>query len=311
MELKYCRICNGSFGKRYVFKEMMFGMRDEFAYAECNDCGSIQILQVPDSIEKYYPEHYVSFVQAVPVLKRLPYVKRAFNNLRIKLKYSLSKNKALGYLKPIGLMPDAKILDIGCGKGALICNLFNQGFNNISGVDKFIHEPVGHGFNVNVLKKELSELPSDHYDLLMMHHVLEHVDQQIDELKECYRLLKKGGKLLICIPVIGAAWGIYKENWVQLDAPRHFILHTLKSIHILANKTGFKISKTVFDSSSFQFWGSELFKKDIPLTLPDTHEWYPLEQGFTAEQLVQFTAEANTLNENQKGDAARFYLYKN
>jgi hypothetical protein len=91
--------------------------------------------------------------------------------------------------------------------------------------------------------------------------------------------------------------GIFKENWVQLDAPRHFVLYAIKSINFLAEKTGFKIGHTIFDSNAFQFWGSELYKKDIPLTLPDTHEWYPPERGFTAEQLSKFDEEARDLNE--------------
>ncbi|MDB5001154.1 MAG: class SAM-dependent methyltransferase [Mucilaginibacter sp.] len=310
MEIQNCRICGDVFTAKFVFREMMFGMRDEFGYGECSNCGCIQILEVPHDIEKYYPDYYVSFTQEVPELKRLPFLKRIANAQRIKRKYKNLDDHTLELLKPIALVPGAKILDIGCGRGGLICNLFNLGFEHVTGVDKFISQPIDYGHNVMVLKKELSELQSDAYDLLIMHHVLEHIDDQVNELKECFRLLKKGGVLLVAIPVIGTAWDIYKENWVQLDAPRHFVLHTIKSINILAEKTGFKIGHTVFDSNAFQFWGSELYKKDIPLTLPDTHEWYPVERGFTAEQLSKFDEEARVLNENKKGDAARFYLYK-
>jgi hypothetical protein len=47
----------------------------------------------------------------------------------------------------------------------------------------------------------------------------------------------------------------------------------------------------------FQLLLSELYKKDIPLTLLDTHEWYPPERGFTGERLSKFDEEARDLNE--------------
>ena len=296
---------------KFVFKEMMFGFRDQFAYGECLNCGCIQIVETLIDIEKYYPPYYMAFTQEVKPLKRQPFLKRVFKNIRLKRKYKKNDNYTLSCLQPINLMPGARILDIGCGKGTLICSLFNLGFENVSGVDKFIDSQVDYGFGVTVLKKELAALPADTYDLLIMHHVLEHIDDQVNELKECYRLLRKGGKLLISIPVLGAAWEKYKENWVQLDAPRHYVLHTLKSIGMLANKTGFNIGKTIFDSTSFQFWGSELYKNDIPLTLPDTHEWYPAESNFTPGQLLEFSKKAEILNAGMRGDSARFYLHKN
>ena len=311
MKSKNCRICGTLYTSGLVFKEMMFGMRNEFPYGECSNCGCIQIVEVPQNIDKYYPPYYVSFTQKIPALKRLPFIKRLVKNARIKRKYRRQLNDPLlAYLKPTNILPGAKILDIGCGKGDLMCKLFNLGFENITGIDKFISQPIDYGFGVEVLKKDLSELKSNTYDLLVMHHVLEHVDEQVKELKECYRLLKKGGMLLVSIPVLGAAWDIYKENWVQIDAPRHFVLHTLKSINMLAEKTGFEISETIFDSSDFQFWGSELYKKNIPLTVPDTHEWYDPQQTFSAEEMLHFKKEAVMLNASQKGDAARFYLHK-
>jgi SAM-dependent methyltransferase len=306
-----CRVCDTYLEPKYTFKEMMFGTREEFAYGECPNCGSIQIMEVPVDIDKHYPPYYMSFNQPITPLKRLPFLKRLVGSIRMRKKYRTSANKTLEYLKPVNTMPSAKILDIGCGKGQLICLLFNQGFEHVTGVDKFISKEIDHGYGVKVLKKDLSELPSNSYDVLITHHVLEHMDEQIKELKECYRLLKKGGIFLVCIPILGEVWDIYKENWVQLDAPRHFVLHTLKSMQILAEKTGFTIGKTIFDSTAFQFWGSELYKKGIPLTHPDTHQTYPIEEVFTPGELAEFDQRSAALNAIQRGDTARFYLYKN
>jgi len=311
MESIKCRICETTVSADYVLKEMMFGFRDTFDYGKCSNCGCIQIMKVPHNIDKYYPPYYVSFLQATPLLKRLPFFKRLFKNRRIQKKYIKSSDETLKYLEPIQAKATDKILDIGCGKGMLICKLFNLGFENVTGVDKFISDQIDHGFGVKVLKKDLSELKSNKYNILIMHHVLEHLDEQVKELIECHRLLKNEGKLVISIPLLGEAWDIYKENWVQADAPRHFALHTLKSMELLAQKTGFNINKTLFDSTAFQFLGSELYINDIPLTLPTTHEWYPFSHKFSQEQILDYTKEAENLNSKQIGDTATFYLSKN
>jgi hypothetical protein len=97
---------------------------------------------------------------------------------------------------------------------------------------------------------------------------------------------------------------------VQIDAPRHFVLHTLESLNLLAKKSGFVIRETIFNSGGFQFWGSELYQKDIPLTLPHTHEWYPYQKACSPAQLAIFEENARALNATQKGDMASFYLFK-
>jgi hypothetical protein len=61
------------------------------------------------------------------------------------------------------------------------------------------------------------------------------------------------------------AWEHYGVKWVQLDAPRHFSLHPVESIRLLAKKAGLKVVNITHNSTSFQFWGSEQYERDIPL----------------------------------------------
>ena len=57
-----CRVCgNSENNKIFNLKEMMFGFRDKFTYVECLKCGCLQIVEIPNNIEKYYPSNYYSF----------------------------------------------------------------------------------------------------------------------------------------------------------------------------------------------------------------------------------------------------------
>jgi predicted SAM-dependent methyltransferase len=310
-ELKTCKICQSPFSAEYTFREMMFGTRDEFLYHECSECGCLQIDEVPENIESYYPPYYYSFNLEIPELeKKQSGFLSIIQKLSVNKKERKSRKSTLSYLLPVHIQKQHKILDIGCGKGELICRLFNMGFEHVSGTDKYLPEEINYGHDVKVMKKDLHQIQSNTYDFVMMHHVLEHMFFPEEELKECYRILKNKSILMIRIPVKGFAWEKYKHNWVQLDAPRHFFIHTLKSMGILAEKTGFQMKDVIFDSVSFQFEGSELYTRDIPLYDIRAHKPNSVKGILNSKERKYFKKEPRRLNESKRGDQAIFYLYK-
>ncbi|SDD26549.1 Methyltransferase domain-containing protein [Mucilaginibacter pineti] len=304
-----CKICDDKLGDAFPIREMMLGTREEFNYAQCTGCGTIQILNIPGNIGNYYPNYYYSFHHKIPALIQLPLFKRIFKDIRIKKKYRQKDTDIFNYLRPIQTLASHKILDIGCGSGKLICEMFNLGFQNVQGTDKFIEAGYDYGYGVKVFKKDLSELKKKSYNLLMMHHVFEHMDNPAEELVKCHRLLKDDGHLIIRIPVVGKAWDIYKTDWIQLDAPRHFFLHTVASMKILAGKAGFVIDNVIYDSTAFQFWGSELYKRDIPFVNENKEYRLPTDY-YSTEELDNYEQLASGLNKEQQGDSAIFYLTK-
>ncbi|SEB14250.1 class I SAM-dependent methyltransferase [Pedobacter hartonius] len=308
--MKDCEVCKARLSNTFAAREMMLGFRDEFEYGICSNCGTIQILSEPESIAAYYPPYYYSFIQEVPKLKPLPLMKRLVKDSRMKKMYKASENDLLKWLRPLGILPSNKILDIGCGTGRYICELFNFGFQNVHGADKFISGEIDYGYGVKVFQRDLSELQKENYDLLMMHHVFEHMAEPLDELKKSHALLKKNGHLIVRIPVVGKAWQKYNENWIQLDAPRHFFIHTGESIAILAKQAGFTITNVVHDSNAFQFWGSELYKRNIALVDQETKQYRSPSDFFSEKVLAEYEDEAQRLNESKQGDQAVFYLKK-
>ena len=87
-------------------------------------------------------------------------------------------------------------------------------------------------------------------------------------------------------------------------------MHTVRSIHLLAANSGFQVVEAAFDSTEFQFWGSEQYVVDIPLFDSRSYMVDPKNSIFSEEQITAFRQQAEQLNRSSDGDSACFYLYK-
>lgn len=297
----------------------MFGTRDTFSYFECAHCGAVQIASAPDDLSRYYPTDYYSY-QAAPISDS---PLKAFLK-KERTKFALTGKGLLGRLMHrlqgapdilkwtmnSSLNIDSKILDVGCGAGMFLLELRALGFTRLQGVDPFIANDIFYENGVRIWKKQLSDV-NETFDLIMFHHSLEHIPTPRTYLEIARKLLAPKGVALIRVPVAGTfAWKHYGANWVQLDAPRHLFLPTVKSMNLLAEQCGFEIFKTEFDSTDFQFWGSEQYLKDIPLNDPRSYSKNPEQSIFSSADIASFKARAEALNREGQGDSACFYLRK-
>ena len=145
----------------------------------------------------------------------------------------------------------------------------------------------------------------------MVHHSLEHIMDQESTIKKAASLLSDTGTLLIRIPVVSSfAWKYYNVYWVQLDAPRHFFLHSIFSIKLLAEKCGLKLHSHNFDSDCFQFWGSEQYIRNIPLRSETSYAVSRRKSIFSKKQISLFSKKADYLNSISQGDQVSFYFKK-
>ncbi len=309
-----CKVCENSKNNRqFIAQEFQLGLMDEFEYFECSICGCVQIKEIPEDMDRYYPQDYYSFNAIKPsdssfiknILFRVSkfgmYCKINNNNFLA----NFIGNKIYPYHPWIakGLIDyNSSILDVGCGDGNLLCKLNKFGFKDLTGVDPFISETINYNNGLVIYKKTIYEL-TDQYDFIMLHHSYEHMDNPIGVLKQIYQLLKPGASVLIRIPLAGSySWRKYGRYWVQLDAPRHFFLHTVKSIAILAEKTNLTLNNIKFDSAYTQFTGSEKYLRNISNKSN--------EEIFTKTEIKNFKQLANYLNGINDGDSACFYLKK-
>ena len=320
-----CEVCNGSEPNgSYEAREMMFGLRTRFHYAQCAGCGSLWLMDPPDDLVAYYPRSYYSFVKrnggakdAVIKYLRTKRDRTYFGSKDVLGRFLswLYKNSDLHAVSTLNVNPDCRILDVGCGSGQLLHRMAALGFKNLVGADPYLSNDLESSNGIRIRRCSLEDLVGEKYDLVMFHHSLEHVSDPLGTLRTVARILAPGGKCLVRLPVVAHAWDHYKTNWVQLDPPRHMWLPTAKAMGILARSAGLSMQGVDYDSTDFQFWGSELYKRDIPLRdLPRRSASFcfanscNLTGHFRREEIAEFQRKAATLNREGQGDQAAFYF---
>ena len=114
------------------------------------------------------------------------------------------------------------ILDIGAGTGDFLSVVKENGWITI-GVEpsdkaKAIAKNKGVAF-----VDQTSELENNSFDIITMWHVLEHVPNLDNQLKELKRLLKPNGNLIIAVPNFKSFDAKHYGNfWAAYDVPIHF-----------------------------------------------------------------------------------------
>lgn len=321
MTTHICRICeNTEHNTTYEVREMMLGLRDMHTYFECASCGCLQIANVPDNIQEYYPnEDYYSYdaVKAVSGIKGKLIKMRdryaATGSCFVgRLMQRIQPHDKLPSLRHTNVSLDSKILDVGCGAGHLLHSMKEAGFNNLLGIDPFNAKELNYDNGLNIRPKSIHDMSdSNEWDLIMFNHSFEHVFDQHDVLEKVMSLLKPNGICMIRVPTVTSwAWRSYEVDWVQLDAPRHLFLHSLQSMNVLAEQKGFKLENVIYDSFAFQQWGSEQYKKDIALHDENSYAVNPDKSPFSDADIREFETHSKELNDSKSGDQAAFYLRK-
>jgi len=316
-----CIVCGNKEGRSFAAREMMFGYRDTFEYFECQSCGCVQISEIPKDMAKYYPEEYYSLSQQPrdlyknPLKKFLVAEKIAFEVFdkgligRVICRF-YPANASLVALRRVRINTNSKVLDVGCGTGSLLYQLKIAGFRDLTGVDPFIKQGIVYSPNFTIFKGTIHDMEGC-FDLIIFNHSFEHIPDQLETLRCVAKLLKDEGTCIIRMPTVSSyAWKHYGANWVQLDPPRHLFLHSIRSLKLLLEKTNLKLNDVVYDSTEFQFWGSEQYIRDIPLKSPKSYSVNPNESIFSKEEMKRFRDRARELNKKRQGDQAVFYIEK-
>ncbi len=328
-KLEKCSLCGSDGLETFEAFEMMYETREKFVYSYCDKCELIVLRSNVENWGKHYPENYYSKKSVEP--KDLISKSRRYLSACRSI-YLATGSGFLGKWVQV-LRPDPLIkvwhklhvkagdwiLDVGCGSGSLLYSLRSK--FNTCGIDPFLEEDIHYSNNLTIFKdtletfgekiKNLPKRPPEGFDLIMFHHSFEHLLEPEKELASASRLLGERGKILIRIPVASSyAWKKYRQNWVQLDPPRHTHLFSKKSLELICENNNLRISDSVYDSTEFQFWGSEQYEKGVGLMSESSYLNSPSKSIFKKTDINFYKKASLILNELELGDQASFIIEK-
>lgn len=252
-------------------KDRLFDVAGEWHFKKCNNKQCGLIWQDPMPIEKdlhlaykTYYTHQDTKLTKPNVIKKL--LRNFFAHIKqgyLANKYGYLKNETCLFVKLIGFFlyidpgrrswvdsevfylpvkKDGKLLEIGFGSGEMLNNMQLKGWS-VQGIDfdpNAVKNAKSKGLNVSLGSLTEQSYRDNSFDAIVMSHVLEHVHQPVEFIKECLRLLKSDGRLISITPNSESlAHLIFKENWRGLEPPRHINLLNSKNALKLLKQSGF------------------------------------------------------------------------
>ena len=219
---------------------------DLFAIQQCGRCGLARTTPpVPaDEVARYYPQGYYGRGKRYSsVLERLLDWLYSFRGRLIEIAN--------------GLEP-GRVLDVGCGRGLLLQQLRKRGWE-VQGTE-LSEDSATYARDVlrlDVQTADLTDLTlaSDHFDTVILWHVLEHIPDPAALLAEVERILRPGGTLLVAVPNFGsweARWG--QDRWFHLDVPRHLNHFTPPTLRAMLGQAGLRPRMTSYFASEYDFF---------------------------------------------------------
>ena len=227
VETPPCPVCEAtSATPKFMLTESRFRL------VECHDCGLGSLHPRPEAeeIAEFYPSSYYGAAGA----KFRGGIERAIRWVAGRRARWLSR----------GLPKNGRVLDVGCGRGTILNQMAEAGFEShgfelsrdaAEGLHPAVQLTVGSDLTT-------AEYPDDHFDLITAWHVLEHVSDPRSTLAEMQRILKPGGRIAIAVPNFGSLQAkLFGAAWFHLDLPRHLFHLSADNLRQLFRKCALEV----------------------------------------------------------------------
>jgi len=116
--------------------------------------------------------------------------------------WGFGQERRLGMVRRFVALENARILDVGCGIGAYV-EAFRRFSPFVHGVDidldKVVEASV-HLPNLSVAPAESLPYVSNYFDVVLLHEVIEHVNDDRAAIAEACRVLRPGGQAVVFAP---------------------------------------------------------------------------------------------------------------
>lgn len=236
MSIYKCKICGSPGSKKLFTAQNMHGRhllsRESFGIYECLRCKvAFTGVKIDEYYyKKYYPDDYYETVIDNGL------VQAALGWLN---KWGVARRLAI--INKHGSVDGKKILDIGCARGEFL-NTLPSSFEKY-GVEinndgySFVKKHYPH---ITVYDRKIDSKKFDtnqSFDIIVMWHVLEHIDNPNTFLKALNKLLSKDGVLILEIPNRDSlGFNLAKDKWFHLDTPRHLFHYNYECLRELLKK---------------------------------------------------------------------------
>ena len=178
---------------------------------------------------------------------------------------------AAGELEFLESLPPGRILDVGCGLGFLLSGLGEKWKKYGVEVSEYA---AGYASEWGTIHHGLlpeAGYDAEFFDVVAMHHVIEHMPDPMEQLREVFRVLRRGGALLLATPDFDSGCARrFGECYRLLHDSTHISLFSADSVHRLLRDIGF-----VIDHVDFPFFNTRHFSRENVLRLFDTDRISP------------------------------------
>lgn len=242
MQDRPCNCC-GSTDRELIARGIDFEYEtcaNEFEFVRCRSCEHLYLNPLPDPSELpiIYPSNYGN------------YASEKNDALTYKVKNWLDRR----YLRSLteGMRVE-RVLDVGCADGRMLalCRETLPEVTDLEGIEfspNVVERARAEGFTVHVGSIDDLDLPPDHYDLVFLQQVIEHVFDPTAVVRKLYRSLRTGGRVCFEMPTSEAIDRKFGEKryWGGYHFPRHFNIFSEASFGRICERAGFRVVRVAY-----------------------------------------------------------------
>lgn len=246
-----CYLCNTNGKIIYQnLRDHIFNAPGEWNLKQCKnpDCSLCWLDPMPlqEEIGKLYENYYTHTFSAT---KKSTFIEKTKHLLKVLLSLipGTDRQKIMADCVFLEEAKPGKLLDIGCGNGSFLQQMQEKGWD-VVGTDfdsKAVETANQQGLEVYVGDLSTIQFKANSFDAITLNNVIEHLYDPLQTLKECRRILRDQGQIVIVTPnreSLGHQH--FKQNWRGLETPRHLFIFSQKNLETMAVEAGFSEIKT-------------------------------------------------------------------